>query len=415
MPAGASVADPARQRSVWADREFRGLWLAWAVTLAGDQLARVAVTVLLFTATGSAVWAAAGYAVTMLPALLGGPLLSGLADRRPRRQVMVGCDVVCAVLTAAMAVQGGPVGVAAGLLFVVTLLNSPFTAARSALIRDVFGDDRYTTAVGVNTFTTRGALVAGSAVGGVLVAAVGAREALLIDAATFALSALLVRVTVRHRRAARTHGTDGGGAAAAPGWWVDLVAGTRLVFGDQRLRRLTLYAWLAAFHVAPLGVVVPYAAGHGGGPVAVGLLLAAQAAGVGIGMTILAARVRPERRTRWIAPLSVLASAPLLATAANPGLTAAAVLWAVAGAGSAYQLAANVAFVTAVPNAHRAQAFGLVATGLAAGQGAGLLAAAALADHIGPGPAVAVLGAAGTLAALALLPGGVIAADRQAP
>ena len=99
-------------------------------------------------------------------------------------------------------------------------------------------------------------------------------------------------------------GGMGGTGAAVRGWWADLVAGTRLVFGDRRLRRLTLYAWLAAFHVAPLGVVVPCAADHGGGPVAVGLLLAAQAAGVGVGMTALAARVRPERRVRWMAPLS---------------------------------------------------------------------------------------------------------------
>lgn len=410
---GAGSGDQPRPASVWASREFRGMVAAWALTLLGDQLARVAVTVLLFTATGSALWAAVGYAVTMVPALLGGPLLSGVADRRPRREVMVACDGICAVLTVAMALPGIPVAAAVGLLFAVTLLNSPFTAARAALTRDVFSDDRYATAVAVNTFAIRGALVVGSAVGGLLVAALGARQALLVDAATFAASAAVVRATVSYRPAARStstggvsgvSGVSGAGGAVGSGWWADLVVGIRLVFGTPRLRTLTLFAWLAAFHVAPLGVVVPYAAAHGGGPVAVGLLLAAQAAGTGVGMTVLAARIPPERRLRWMAPLAVLAAAPLILTVAEPGLIAAGALWTVASAGSAYQLAANVAFVSAVPDTSRAQAFGLVATGLAAGQGIGILIAGALAQATAAGVSVAVFGVAGTVAAVALFP-----------
>lgn len=392
--------------SVWADREFRGLWAALAGSLAGDQLARVAVTVLIFQATGSAGWAAAGYAVTLLPALIGGPLLSGIADRRPRRQVMVVCDLACAVLVAGMAVPGVPLPAAAALLFAVTLLGSPFTAARAALSRDVFPDDRYATATAVTNLTSRAALVAGFAAGGVLVALVGPRQALLVDAVTFLVSAVVVRATVRDRPAAQAGGGAGSGGPGGPGGagrtGSGLVAGMRLVFGDRWLRTLTLFAWLAAFHVAPVGVVTALVAEHGGGPVAVGLLLAAQAAGSGVAMVVLTARVRPERRVRLMVPLSLLASLPLAATAADPGLLVTGLLWGLAGAGTAYQLAANVAFVTAVPNALRGQAFGLVGTGLAAGQGIGILAAGALSEVLGPARTVATLGAAGTAAALAL-------------
>lgn len=395
--------------SVWADREFRGLWAALAGSLAGDQLARVAVTVLIFQATGSAGWAAAGYAVTLLPALIGGPLLSGIADRRPRRQVMVVCDLACAVLVAAMAVPGLPLPAAAALLFAVTLLGSPFTAARAALSRDVFPDDRYATATAVTNLTSRAALVAGFAAGGVLVALVGPRQALLVDAVTFLVSAVIVRATVRDRPAAQAGGGAGPGGTGGPGGpggagrtGSGLVAGVRLVFGDRWLRTLTLFAWLAAFHVAPVGVVTALVAEHGGGPVAVGLLLAAQAAGSGVAMVVLTARVRPERRIRLMVPLSLLASLPLVATAADPGLLVTGLLWGLAGAGTAYQLAANVAFVTAVPNALRAQAFGLVGTGLAAGQGIGILAAGVLSEVLGPARTVAAFGVAGTAAALAL-------------
>jgi MFS family permease len=132
-------------------------------------------------------------------------------------------------------------------------------------------------------------------------------------------------------------------------------------------------------------------------------------------MTILTARVPPQRRIHFMVPLAVTAAAPLILTAADPGLLLVAVLWAVSGAGAAYQLAANVAFVTAVPNARRAQAFGLVGTGLAAGQGAAILAAGVLAGLIGPGPTVAVFGIAGTLAALALAPAARAAFPTSAP
>jgi hypothetical protein len=206
----------------------------------------------------------------------------------------------------------------------------------------------------------------------------------------------LVRLTVAARPAAAADGPHGGHLG-------ELAAGVRLVFGDRGLRRLTFYAWLAAFHVAPAAVVAPYAAKHGGGPVAVGVLLAAWAAGAGVSMTVITVRVRePDRRMRLLGPLAVLASAPLILCVFDPVLPLAGLLWAVSGAGSGYQLAANVAFVSAVPNSRRGQAFGLVSTGLLAGQGAALLVAGALAEAVSPSLVVAGFGLGGTVAALAL-------------
>ena len=86
--------------------EFRALWAAELVSVAGDQLARVGLSVLVFGRTGSAAWAAATYALTFLPALVGGVLLGRLADRHPRRQVMIVCDLVRALLVALMVLPG---------------------------------------------------------------------------------------------------------------------------------------------------------------------------------------------------------------------------------------------------------------------------------------------------------------------
>lgn len=87
--------------SVLGVREFRWLWAAGVQSLLGDQLARVALSVLVFRQTGSALWTGLVYALTFLPALVGGVVFSGAADRYPRREVLI---VVSASPAAARAI-----------------------------------------------------------------------------------------------------------------------------------------------------------------------------------------------------------------------------------------------------------------------------------------------------------------------
>jgi hypothetical protein len=71
-PAGASVV-----RTTWGDvfaiREFRGLFAAYATSLVGDQLAKIALAILVFERTHDAFLGALTYAMTFLPALVAGP------------------------------------------------------------------------------------------------------------------------------------------------------------------------------------------------------------------------------------------------------------------------------------------------------------------------------------------------------
>ena len=78
-----AVSSPARWGQVFAHREYRGLWIAHGLSLAGDQLARVALAVLVFDRTGSALATAGAYAVTFLPWLVGGPLQRPAPAVRP--------------------------------------------------------------------------------------------------------------------------------------------------------------------------------------------------------------------------------------------------------------------------------------------------------------------------------------------
>src|SRR6202021_3903289 len=112
---------PSTFRQVFAVSEFRALWTAQVLSVAGDQLARVALTLLVFARTHSALLAAITFAVSIVPAFVGGLTLSGLADRLPRRQVMIASDLIRVVLVAIMAIPGLPVFLMICIFGVVTL------------------------------------------------------------------------------------------------------------------------------------------------------------------------------------------------------------------------------------------------------------------------------------------------------
>src|ERR1700753_1427942 len=94
----ARPASRATFGAIFAVREFRALWLSVLLSSAGDRLALVALAVLVYQRTGSPLLAALAYSAGYLPWVIGGLFLADLADRRPRRTVMVGCDVARAVL-----------------------------------------------------------------------------------------------------------------------------------------------------------------------------------------------------------------------------------------------------------------------------------------------------------------------------
>jgi hypothetical protein len=131
-------------------------------------------------------------------------------------------------------------------------------------------------------------------------------------------------------------------------------------------------------------------------------VLAAYPLGVSVAAIGFGRWVAPDIRLRLMGPLAVVACAVLMLCAVRPGLTASLAIFAVSGAASCYQLAANVAFVTRVPDALRGRAYGLAQAGLSIGQGLAILLAGAAAERWSPTLVVATAGALGTAVALPL-------------
>ncbi|MGH3433144.1 MAG: MFS transporter, partial [Thermocrispum sp.] len=228
-----------RFAQVMGNREFRGLWLAEALSIAGDQLAKVALAILVYERTQSPLWSALVYAMTFLPALFGGLGLSQLADRHPRRTLMVGCTLGQAALVAVMAIPGAPLGLLCALVFLVAMLSAPTNAAQNATTREVFDDDaEYLRSQDLRGITTNTMMLLGLGGGGLLVTGVGVGWALAIDAVTFVVAAAIVHATVQWRPAAGN--PDDG--------WFD---GARLVASDGKLRVLFGMALLVGLTVVP--------------------------------------------------------------------------------------------------------------------------------------------------------------------
>ena len=380
-------------RDVFAVAEFRALWTSYVLSVAGDRLALVALALLIYDRTRSPLLAAVAYAAGYLPYLVGALFLAGLADRLPRRQVMVGCDLVRAVLVGVMVLPRVPLAALIVLLYAVTSIQPAFDAARSAVLRDVADGPRYPLAAAVMQTTFRIAIVAGAAGGGLAVALIGARPALGADAATFVFSALVIAFGTRARPAA----ADSAVSATA-----QLGAGIRLVFGDGALRTLVLLGWLTAIYSVPAGIAGAYAAHLGAGPVATGLFIAAAQVGAGIMTPVFTKKIGPLTRLKWMGPMAVCACAVLLLVGLRPGVALSIAIFVLSGVFSIYQIAANTAFAERVPNAQRGQAFGLANAGLVVGSGLAYLAAGAAAEVVPPSTVIALAGGLGALIACGL-------------
>ncbi|MEU2024167.1 MFS transporter [Streptomyces sp. NPDC016469] len=369
--------------------EFRTIWSAYAQSILGDQLARVALSLLVFERTKSPGWTAATYALTTLPALLSGVLLSGLADRFPRRTVMVTCDLTRMVLVGLMALPGMPLPLLAGLLVLAQLAEAPFSAAQGAMLPTLLGVERYERGQRIMQITHQAGQLVGFAGGGLLVAWLGSSRSLAVNAASFLLSAALIRFGVKARPVASAEartaklGAQVGAAAA-------------LIWSDRRLRSLLVMGWLAGFVVLPEGLAAPFADEAGGGAYAVGLLLASHPAGMVLGAAVL---VRPgigdETRRRLLGPLAVAANLPLVGYLLDPSTEVAMLLLFVAGVCSAYQVTAGATFVLLTPADRRGQALGLARSGMIAMQGVGVASGGAVTELTGS-PATTI-GAAGLL------------------
>jgi hypothetical protein len=399
----ASGHRQATYRELFAIREFRLLFAAKTQSDFGDCLARVALTFLVYTRSHSPVLSAAAYAVTYFPWVLG-PLLAVVADRSPRRTVLVTCDLARAALYGSLAVPVLPAPAMIAIALLAGFFSVPFEASRAALMPDVLADDRYLLASGLTAATNQVSRLAGFALGGVIVAAADPVGAIVIDAATFLISAALIRSGVRHRPGPVAPGADaprtGLRAVAA-----DTRSGIGYVFSQPTLRIYLALMWSSCLFVYSYqGQVATLVQDLHGGARLGGVLLAAAPTGLAIGAIVLTRLIPPARRLDLVLPLAFVACGVQTLLWTRPGSLSVAAVFFVVGLTGVYSSILNPLFVKAADPAFRGRAMGVAVAGINLAQGAAVLIAAVGAHCLGTVNALGWCGLCGACVPVLILP-----------
>jgi MFS family permease len=396
---GAAAPGGGKYRDALRVPEFRALFAAYTVSMLGDIVAAVALTVLVFDRTGSSFLAGVTFTLAFVPYLFSGALLSSLVDRVPPRRLMIGCDLLSAAIVALMASSAVPVWALLALLFVLGLISPVAGGMRNRLLVVVLPGGAFIAGRSLFRIVAQSAQVVGNAAGGLLIALTSPRGALLIDCVSFLVSALVVRAATRAR-------SPLGGAAGEMNVLRDSLAGASAVLSDPRIRRVLLLGWLVpTCAVAPEALAAPYVAHLGLSEGAAGWWLAAIPTGMLVGELVAIWFVPPAWRLRLIGVLAAATFVPLLAFAVEPGLAVALPLLFVSGLCGAWILGQDALILEVTPERLLGRVFSVNQAGLISLQGLGFALAGALAEVVPPHVAIVIAAVTGLGIVAALAPG----------
>jgi len=316
------------ERSLGAlnEREFRFLYIARAFSLFGDGLLPVALPFAVLSVDRSPTglgFVLASRSVSLVIFLL---IAGVIADRIPRKRVMIASDLVRFVAEAAMAIlliaRMATLAELIGLIFVYGIGDAFFRPTSTGFVPDTVSRPRLQQANALISLTTSTFSVLGPVVAGLLVVTVGAGWALALDATTFLISAFFVW-QIRAVQVTRSQ---------AGSFLRDLVEGWRVFRSRTWLWVDGLYSALGSFAVlAPFFVLGPIVAARSlGGAPAWATIIAAFGFGAVLGGVALL-RFRPTRPLLAAVPPLVLLGVPPLLLAGPAGTAAIAV--AAVGAG----------------------------------------------------------------------------------
>ena len=359
----------------------------------GDSLGLVALMLHVASTTGQALAVAwLLLAGDFAPALLG-PLAGTVADRLDRRRVLVGCELLQGALVLATALWLPPMPGLLALVGMRAVAGQVFQPASRAAVPALVPErdlERANAAVGV---ATNGGETLGPLVAALLLPVLEVRGVLLVDAATFLVSAALLAFLPAMGT------TPGLGRQAS--FLADARAGLGYVWAEPTVRAVIggYVAIVACNGIDDVALVFLATDTLGGGGRAVGLLLAAVGVGLLAGYAVLArARGRLPMTALLLAGFAVSSAGNLL-TGLAWAVAAAFVVQAVRGLGiAALDVAATTLLQRIVPARLLGRVFGSLYGGIGVAAAFAYLAGGLLLDRTGPRVAFVAAGAAGLLA-----------------
>jgi MFS family permease len=375
---------------------FRSLWLAGLVSEAGDWLLFIALPIVVYRLTGSALGTSFAFLAQLAPAIMLAPLAGRLADRHDRRRLMlVICGVQAISLLPLLFVDDrGGLPILYAVIVIQSALTTLFDPAKNALLPTLVKREQLVSANSLVALNEGVARLVGGPLGGLLLAAGDLRTIVVADAVSYAVAAALIaRVPRRAPRrvsdALREGATPGAPLKQAP-------AGGRIrfltVLRHRPIRRalaLTFFADIAQGIFLVLFIVF-VAQRLYGGAAETGLLRGVQALGAIAAGLALATGTRRWAPARMVAGAAIAFGVISLLVWNLPALTTApavyAVLFALVGAPGVVLGTGLITFLQqAGDSSEHGRIFGALGLAENAGQAVGMIAAGVLAGPLGLG------------------------------
>uniref|UniRef100_UPI0028D6AF2E MFS transporter n=1 Tax=uncultured Frigoribacterium sp. TaxID=335377 RepID=UPI0028D6AF2E len=447
-PTSATGATSATRASRTA---LSALVAAHAISQTGNVVTAFAVPFYVLALGGSGVEIGVAAAFATAPVIIGGPLGGVVVDRVGHRRAAIVADVVSGASVLAMPVLALTVGLPfwalLALVFVAGLLDTPGQTARRVMLPGLTerAGIRIERSVGLLDGSERFAKLIGASLAGLLVAAVGPIPSLFVNAATFAVSAVLTWALVpgpdpsrdgsastasphpaasagergqgpgrrsrncRSRSRSRT-GSTGSTEPARASYWQDLAEGARFVVRDPLMRLIVALVLVTNLLDAARGsTLLPlYANDRLGGAASLGLLVATMGGCALLGNVVFGfVAHRVPRRVTFAFCFALAGGPSSLAFALGsplPVLVAATALSGLA-AGALNPILATVE-LERVPEHLRGRVFGLLNAGAWAGVPFGALLGGVAADTVGLAVAFGIVAAVYVAVTLTPLAGG---------
>ena len=345
------------------------IFLANALSMWGDYIARVTIAAVVYAATGDALATATTLAVSLVPTFFGRSLVGPIVDRLPYKWVLIWSHLLraaCVLALMYMVLADWPLWSLFTVLFVLELIGGASTASYMVLVTDLFEDrSMYARAVGLGAMSEQFNQAIGLALGGGLIALVGPETGLLFDLVTFVIAALVILFVVELRPVSGERGRG------LRGFVRDLSTAASDLARHPVLARLVALSAVACLGIAaPEALAIPIAGQNGWG----GVLMAAPIVGAVVGILLIGRR-DVHQQNRSIVPLALAMPLPLLLTCLHPPIWVVAALFFGSGMLQAFMVPLQATFALVTEPELRGRIFSLAGSVSIAAAGASYLAA----------------------------------------
>lgn len=424
-----------------------GLLSAQGLSLAGNAITMIVVPLYVLHDTGSVLLTGVAGVFATVPVIVGGALGGVLVDRVGFRRAGIIADLASGATVLAIPILAATTGLPfwglLALVFLSGLLDTPGDTAKTSILPDLVETSgvRMSRATGAQAAISRSAMMVGASVAAVAVVWLGPLNAMLLDAATFAVSAALLWTFVPRAPMSQapmsqapmslppmSQPTDAADASAAPvtsggassetsqglasaaGFWRELADGIRFMVSKPLIRNVVLMVVITnSFDAAAMTVLKPvYARTISPDGALFGVMVAFFAFGALSGAALYGwIGHRLPRRATLVVCFFLAGPPPYFAMAFDLPVPMLLTVLAVAGlsAGSINPLL-SVVLYEQIPRGMRARVLGALTTGVSAGMPIGAFFGGLAIAQAGLVPTLLVVGTTYAIVTLAPLAGG---------